>query len=177
MDPRTNERIPVSSSEESLDLILDGTKTDARKTGGRRVRACPVVALLALFVHMISSGCGIALSALIVRYGLDMVSTDILNLVARILVFAASCMGPFYVFMHLVAAREHFVRSQRNGTGQIFGNVSVAVAVLVMRLGLPVWIAAVVLSALLAAQKGFDVAKGFEGNVVWVQLIIASLAL
>lgn len=177
MEPRTNERIPVTSSEESLNNYLDGSKTDARKTGSRRLRACPVMALLALFVHMISSGCGIALSALIVRYGLDMTSAGILNLVARILLFAASCMGPFYVFMHLVAAREHYVRSLQNGTPQIFGYVSVAVAVLVMRLGLPIWIAAVVLSALVAAQKGFDTTLGFSGNVVWVQLGVAALAL
>lgn len=177
MEPRTTAQLPVTSSVESLDVSLHGNKRDARKKGGRRLRACPVVALLSLFVHMISSGCGIALSAVIVRFGLDMVSTGILNLVARILVFAASCMGPFYVFIHLVAAKEFYVKSLQNGKPQIFSNVSVAVAVLVMRLGLPVWIAAVVLSALVAVQKGFDEKLGFKGNVAWVQLGVASLAL
>lgn len=177
MDPRTNDRIPVTSSEESLDLSLDGTKTDARKTEGRRVRACPFVALLALFLHMLSSGCGITLSVLIVRYGLEVGPAGILNLVARIMLFAASCIGPFYVFMHLIAAREPYVRSRQSGTPQIFGYVSVAVAVLVMRIELPVWITTVVVSAVLAVQKGFDPALGFNGNLVWVQLIIASVAL
>lgn len=177
MEPRKNESISASTSEESLNLDLNGTKTSAQKTSSRRPRACPFLALLGLFLHLISSGCGIALSALVVQYGLDMTSSGTIALVARILLFAASCTGPFYVFMHLVASRENYVRSRQGGSQQIFGYVSVAVAVLVMRLGLPIWIATVTLSALAAVPTRFNLAAGFKGNLLWIQLGISSLAL
>lgn len=177
MESRNNEPISASTSAESLNLDFNGTKTSAPETRSRRPRACPLLSLLALFLHLISTGFGIALSALVVQYGLDMTSAGTLALVARILLFAASCMGPFYVFMHLVAARENHVKSRQGGGSQIFAHVSIAVAVLVMRLGLPIWIATVTLSALAAVPTRFDPAKGFKFNMLWIQLGVASLAL
>lgn len=179
MDPRTIELDPVASRESSLSLYLDndnGAKSKTKKVRTRQ-RACPILALLGLLVHMIACCCGATLSVLIVRFGLQVTSAGRRDLVARILLFVASCMGVFYVLMHLFAAREKYVRSHQNGTPQIYGYFTVAVAILVMRLVIPVWMGAVVLTALVAAHNGLDLSNGIQGNVVWVQLLIASVAL
>lgn len=177
MDPRTNEPIPVASREDSFILFLNDDTNKARAKSRARPRACPLTALLALTLHMISSGGGIALSVLVYLLKLQVTAAGNLDLVARILLFGASCMGPFYVIMHLFAAREHYVRSQQTGSPQIYGYFTAAVAVLVMRLGLPVWLGAVVISALVAAMKGLDLARGIRDNLVWVQLGIAALGM
>lgn len=190
MDRRTKELDPVASSEPPLGLYVDDddddvvvnndngtTSTTKRARTRTRRRACPIVAILGLLVHMTACCGGVALSVLIVRFGLQVTSAGRRDLVARILLFVASCMGLVYVVMHIFASREKYVRSHQNGTPQIYGYFSVAVAILMMRLVIPVWIGAVVLTALVAAHTGFHISDGIQGNVVWVQLLLASVAL
>lgn len=177
MDPRTNKRRSTATSEDSFVFYVNGgpptKKGDSQ--GKRRRRACPVLAFLGLLLHFLSAGCGVALSVIIVRFGLQVASAGAQDLVARILVFVASCMGIFYVLMHASAAREKYVRS--HGGSQFFRFFTVAVAFIIMRLEAPVWIAAVVMTALVAAQNGFVLDNGVQGNVIWIQLGIASLGL
>lgn len=177
MAPRTNERPSTANSEDSLALYLNGGSPPKNDSGQRkrRRRACPVLSLLGLLLHFLSAGCGVALSVIVVRFGLRVTSAGVQDLVGRILFFVASCMGLFYVLMHACAARETYVRSHVGA--QFFGFFSVAVAIIIMRLEAPVWIAAVVMSALVAAGKGFILEEGVQGNVIWIQLGIASLGL
>lgn len=178
MAPQTDEPLTAASSRNSL--IVDYSnggrwpRHNQRDKRSRR-RACPVIALLGLLIHLIISGSGVAISVLIVRFNLQVVAAGTFDLVARILLFVASCMSIFYVFMHAFSARENYIRS--HGSPQIFGYFTVALAVLIMRLGMPVWTGSLVLTALVAARKGFAVEEGFAGNLVWVQLGIASLGL
>lgn len=177
MATQNNEPLTTASSRASLVDYPDGgllSKYDQVSRRSRR-RACPVIALLGLLLHFAISGLGVAISVLVVQFNLQVVSAGSLDLVARILLFVASCMSIFYVLMHAFAAREHYVRS--HGSPQIFGYFTVAVAVLIMRIGVPVWIGSMVLTALVAANKGFNVEEGLRGNVVWIQLGIASLGL
>lgn len=177
MDQRTNRRSSTASSADSLVLYLNGGLPPPKgdRNGKRRRRACPVLAFLGLLLHFLTTGCGVALSVIIVRFGLQVTIAGTLDLVGRILVFVASCMGIFYVLMHACAAREKYVRN--HGSAQFFGFFTVAVAIIIMRLAFPVWIAAVVISALVAARKGFAVENGVQGNVIWIQLGIAGLGL
>lgn len=177
MDPRTNRRSSTASSADSLVLYLNGgpPPTNGDRTGKRRRRACPVLALLGLLLHFLTTGCGVAICVIIVRFGLQVTTAGTLDLVGRILVFVASCMGIFYVLMHACAAREKYIRS--HGNAHVFGFFTVAVAIIIMRLAVPVWIAAVVITALVAASKGFALENGVQGNVIWIQLGIACLGL
>lgn len=149
-------------------------KRDQHERHSRR-HACPIIALLGLLTHLVISGLGVAISVLVVHFHLEVIFAGTLDLVARILLFVASCMSIFYVLMHAFAAREHYVKG--HGSPQIFGYFSVAVAVLIARLSVPVWTGSVVFMALVAAQRGFNAMEGLKGNVVWVQLGIASLGL
>lgn len=178
MDPRTDERrLSTASSADSLVFYLNGGPPPKKVERGRkrRRRACPVLAFLGLLIHFLSAGCGVALSVIIVRFGLQVTSAGTQDIVGRILVFVASCMGLFYILMHAFAAREQYVRSHVGA--HLFNFFSVAVAMIIMRIALPVWIAAVVMSALVAANQGFAVEEGVQGNVIWIQLGIAALGL
>lgn len=174
MAPRTDEQGLTAGRKDSL---INYTNGEYGLEGGKRARrrACPILAVLGLLVHMVFSCLGVAMSVLIILYDLQVTSAGVLGLVARILLFAASCISVFYVIMHAFAAREDYVRSR--GGPQLYSFFTVAVTVMVMRLGVPVWIGAVALNALVAVQQGFDLSKGFRGNAVWVQLIISSAAL
>lgn len=177
MDRRTNERTSVASSEDSLVLYLNGGPPPKRgwKKAKQRRRACPVLAFLGLIVHFLAASCGVVISVLVVKFNLEVTSAGIHDIIARILVFVASCMGIFYVLMHAFAARENYVRS--HGSPQLYGYFTVGITVLVMRLKAPVWIASIVMTSLVAVKNGFDVKKGIKGNAIWVQLGIASLGL
>ncbi|KAJ4388551.1 hypothetical protein N0V93_006009 [Gnomoniopsis smithogilvyi] len=177
MATQNDEPLITASSRASLADYPDGeafSKQEEREKRSRR-RACPIIALLGLLIHLIISGSGVAVSVLVVHFNLQVSSAGTFDLVARVLLFVASCMGIFYVLMHAFAAREHYIRT--HGSPQIFGYFTVAVAVLIMRLGVPVWMGSVVLTSIVASIQGFHVVTGLEGNVVWIQLAITSLGL
>lgn len=177
MATQKDEPIITASSRASVVDYTDGESLpqDGQTSKRTRWRACPITALLSLILVLIIAGSGVAISVLIVHFNLQVFSAGTFDLVARVLLFVASCMSIFYVFMHGFAAREHYVRS--HGSPQIFGFFTVAVAVLIMRLGVPVWTGSVVMTAYVAAMKGFDIAQGVKGNIVWIQLIISSLGM
>ncbi|KAG6356328.1 hypothetical protein INS49_015716 [Diaporthe citri] len=172
MDPRRNERISTASNDDSI-LQYVNDKKSGRK---RRRRACPILILLALVIHFLASGCGITISVLVVRFGLETSVAGRQDLVSRILLFVSSCIGNVYMLMHIFASREKYVRSLQNGSPQIHGYFFAAVSFLIARLSLPVWIATVVMNALVAAMVGFNLQNGLKANVVWIQLLIATVA-
>lgn len=175
MATKHDEPITTASSRASQVDYTDRGSLPKHDQSSKRARrhACPIAALFSLILLLIISGSGVAISVLIVHFNLQVFSAGTFDLVARVLLFVASCMSIFYVFMHIFAAREHYVRS--HGSPQIFGFFTVAVAVLIMRLGVPVWTGSVVLTAYVAVMKGFDIAQGVNGNIVWIQLGISSL--
>ncbi|KAJ4406787.1 hypothetical protein N0V82_010053 [Gnomoniopsis sp. IMI 355080] len=176
MATQNNEPLTAISSRASLVDDPEGDALSKQKQDKRsRRRACPIIALLGLLVHLTISVSGAAVSVLVVHFNLQAFSAGIFDLVARVLLFVASCMSIFYVLMHAFAARENYIRS--HGSPQIFGYFTVAVAVLVMRLGVPVWLGSVALTAVVAAMKGFSIVEGLKGNIVWIQLAISSLGL
>ncbi|KAJ0114974.1 hypothetical protein J7T55_001381 [Diaporthe amygdali] len=173
MDPRNNERISTASNEDSILQYANDKKSGTK----RRRRACPILILLALVIHLLSSGCGITISVLVVRFGLETSIAGRQDLVSRILLFVSSCIGNVYILMHVFASREKYVRSLQNGSPQIHGYFFAAMSVLIARLSVPVWIATVVMNAIVAAMVGFNLGRGLKANVVWIQLLIASVAL
>lgn len=177
MATKNDEPINTASSRVSLVDYTDGGSLPEYDQPSKRARrrACPITALLSLLLLLIISGSGVAISVLIVHFNLQVFSAGTSDLVARVLLFVASCMSIFYFLMHVFAAREHYVRS--HGSPQIFGFFTVAVAVLIMRLGVPVWTGSVVLTAYVAVMQGFDIAQGVKGNIVWIQLVISLLGM
>ncbi|KAL1871114.1 hypothetical protein Daus18300_004859 [Diaporthe australafricana] len=171
MDPRRNERISIASNGDSIRQYVNEKKSSSK----RRRRACPILILLALVVHFLASGCGITISVLVVRYGLETSIAGRQDLVSRILLFVSSCIGNVYILMHIFAAREKYVRSLQNGSPQVHGYFFAAMSVLIARLSLPVWIATVVMNAIVAAMIGLNLGNGLKANVVWIQLLIASV--
>lgn len=182
MDHHRNAPRSTTSSRDSLIDYLNGGQPPTRTlsaAGARRSRwrACPVVSLIVLLTHLIVSGAGVALSVLVIHFGLQVhAAVGASDVVARILLFSASCMGFSYVCMHALAAREKYVRG-RHTSPHIFRFFAVGVAVLLMRFGVLVWAGAAASTALVVARKGVDLAEGIRGNVVWVQLGIAALGL
>ncbi|KAI7783446.1 hypothetical protein LA080_011793 [Diaporthe eres] len=173
MDPRSNQRISTASNDDSI-LQYVNDKKSGRK---RRRRACPILILLALVIHFLACGCGITISVLVVRFGLETSIAGRQDLVSRILLFVSSCIGNVYILMHIFASRGKYVRSLQNGSPQIHGYFFAAVSFLIARLSLPVWIATVVMNALVAAMVGFNLQNGLKANVVWIQLLIATVGL
>lgn len=173
---KTKNQLTTTTTRDSLISSRNGGQPPKKRASKRpRPRSRPVAGLLGLLAHLLIAGSGVALSVLIVHFNLQVIATGPSDLIARILLFTASCMGVLYALLHVCAARAPYVR--KRAAPQVFGYFSVSVAVLLTRLGGPVWAAAVVLTALVAAQKGFDVAEGITGNVVWVQVGITSLGL
>lgn len=176
MAPQINEHIHATTTKDSLIDYLNGGKSPTIRAIKRsRRRACPVISLLGLLAHLVISGLGVAISVLAIYYHLQVASAGSVDLVARITLLAASCMGLLYALMHVCAAREHYIRS--HATPQTYGYFTVAVAVLIMRLGLPVWAVSAVLTAVVARENGFHAAEGITSNALWVQLVIACLGL
>lgn len=173
MDPRSNERISTASNDDSILQYVNDKKSGTKK----RRRACPILILLALVIHFLASGCGITISVLVVRFGLETSVAGRQDLVSRILLFVSSCVGNVYILMHIFASREKYVRSLQKGSPQIHGYFFAAVSFLIARLSLPVWIATVVMNAIVAAMIGFNLQRGVKANVVWIQLLIATVAL
>lgn len=171
MDPR-NDKDNGLALTESASLYLEQRPRRRRRT---RHDSCPILLLLAILSHLVFCGAAIAVSVLVVCYSLQETDETVLGLVARILFFVASCVGVVYVFMHVCAARETFVRSQ--GTSHLYGRFTVTVAILIMRLGLPLWASAVGTTAVVAKQKGLDLRLGIKGNFIWIQLAAAVLGL
>ncbi|KAG8161189.1 hypothetical protein KVR01_009453 [Diaporthe batatas] len=173
MDPRSNERISTASNDDSILQYVNDRRSGTKK----RRRACPILILLALVIHFLAAGCGITISVLVVRFGLETSVAERQDLVSRILLFVSSCVGNVYILMHIFASREKYVRSLQNGSPQIHGYFFAAVSFLIARLSLPVWIATVVMNALVAAMIGFNLQRGVKTNVAWIQLLIATVGL
>lgn len=187
MDPHLHEhnRLAATTSRDSLIDYLNGGQPPTKRMTDRsqnrksrpqrRRRACPIPSLLVLITYLLICASGTTVTVLVSKFDLQVRAAGTLDTVARILLFVSCNGGYLYVLTHLFAARDHYIRSQ--ATPEIFGFLAVSVAVLIQRLGVPVWTGAVVTTALVAEVKGFNLAEGITGNVVWIQLGIASLGL
>jgi hypothetical protein len=153
-------------------IIISGPDPPRATTPAPQRRNHPVLALLSVTLLFLASSFGVAVSVVVQQLGLQTDGDG----AARLVLFIASCAGVLYVLLHLIAARRGTPRYY--GSPQIYGEYLYSLALLLLRLGIPVWIAAVVLTALRAAKQGFvDLENRFDGNVVWWNLLASILAL
>ena len=169
MAPKSNEPISFDSDRES---IIPDAATEFRGNG-RKARRFPFLSFLSVLLVFLSSGSGIALFAVISALNLESPG----DFASRILLLVASCMSIVYVCLHLLASRKTYVKNHGSRSPQIYGHYVVALALLLARLTLPVWIAAVVTTAVVAANTGMDTSRGISGNVPWLNLLASVSAL
>ncbi|OAA64709.1 hypothetical protein SPI_03356 [Niveomyces insectorum RCEF 264] len=144
----------------------------------------PAVVLVALLVLFLAAAAGVAFSVLDVVLHLH---EDARSNPSRLVVFAASIVSVTYVGLHGAAARTHFTSvSSRDGSSRLarwlYGGrsstVLVASALLLARLILVAWIAAVVLTSLLIAQViGLSLTATVPDQAIYLNLIIGVVSL
>jgi hypothetical protein len=132
-----------------------------------------ISSLTLLAIVFLSAGSGIAFSVIVALYELQ--SDGNLDIPSRIVLFAASCIGVIYVLVHITASSRVYARG--DGASQVIGQLAVTLAFILAWLSVLTWIGAVVMMALVAAGTGWDVARGVEGNMPWIGLLICAVAL
>ncbi|KAH9883477.1 hypothetical protein F4778DRAFT_659776 [Xylariomycetidae sp. FL2044] len=142
-------------------------------------RRHPSIILAALLCLFLSSAGGIALAVILVLEPAEVQAACL----ARDLILVAAGIALLYIILHIRGARKDYTRmvSHRGWQGgmkanpmagppQIYGNYLHASALLVARLGIAVWIAALVATAVMIA-KAVPFA-GFPGKVPFLNLLI-----
>lgn len=162
---------PISYEVSRDSIIADVTESSQSRQP--KPRRFPFLSLLSLLLVLLSSGSGIALFVVIALLKLKSPG----DFASRILVLVASCMSIIYVVLHLIASRKTYIKNHGSRSPQIYGHYVVALALLLARLSLPVWIAAVVTTAVIAAKTGLDASRGIQGNVPWLNLLASVSAL
>lgn len=132
----------------------------------------PSIALAALLTLFLSSGAGIAFSVVSLLYSLRVAG----DLPSRLLVFSASVVGIIYVVIHIWASRTHYTVTQ-HGPPWLYGNNLHTCAILLSRLGLAGWIAAIVLTSLLTAEIGISLAASLADQTIYLNIVICAVAL
>ncbi|KAL8288920.1 hypothetical protein RB597_000821 [Gaeumannomyces tritici] len=178
------EELAHSGDRQTLSPSSDSTALDSpikddlefqgqREHGGRTLPAITLVALAGLFL---SSATGIIFFAL---GGLQSIIARSNELPSRVVVLVACAMGALYSLIHLWAARTAY-RKKEHGSPQMYGNYVHAAGLLLIRLSFPIWITAIVTSALAAARIGLDVSGPFRvesSQTVFVNLLVSTTGL
>ncbi|KAK7912058.1 hypothetical protein PG985_014539 [Apiospora marii] len=143
-----------------------------KKAQGRRKR--PFFMLIAVILLFLVSGGGVALSILLF---INPVEAEGIRL-ARDLVLVASGMSLLYTAIHVRGAFSNYVNDAPHIPPHFRGEYVHASALIVARLGIPVWIAAAVATALLISKSEHPL--GIFGNQIpypLLDLIICVVAL
>ncbi|KAK3937762.1 hypothetical protein QBC46DRAFT_356413 [Diplogelasinospora grovesii] len=164
----------ATSSNDRIGSPTSAASADGRAKERRKFRVYASISLLFVIILFLSSGTGIALSVIVIVFKPPSPGGN-LSLPSRTLLFAASCMSLLYVLFHVLAARKPYHKG--HGPPQSYGQYVVALALLLARLGIPIWIASVVLAAIIAAGLGLNVARGLVGNIPWLNLLVSVSAL
>ncbi|KAI1376555.1 hypothetical protein F4677DRAFT_81451 [Hypoxylon crocopeplum] len=125
----------------------------------------PSVLLVALIFLFLSSAGGIALAIVLILQPVEIQAACI----ARDLILFASGMALFYICLHIRGAGKDYRRSGP-GPPQIYGDYLLASALLVARLGIAVWIAALVATAVMIAKA--VPTGGLAGTAPYLNLVI-----
>ncbi|KAI2603674.1 hypothetical protein GGR54DRAFT_457472 [Hypoxylon sp. NC1633] len=128
---------------------------------GRR----PSVLLVALVLLFLSSAGGITLAIILMVQPAEVQTACI----ARDLILFSGCIALFYICLHVRGARKD-IRRRGPGPPQIYGDYLHASALLVARLGIAVWIAALIATAVMIA-KGVPMG-GLAGVTPYLNLVI-----
>ncbi|KAI1640594.1 hypothetical protein F4809DRAFT_662836 [Biscogniauxia mediterranea] len=125
----------------------------------------PSVILAALICLFLSAAGGLALAVVLIVHPLEIEATCL----PRDLILFASCMSLLYTGLHIRGARKDYVR---NGPAppQSYGNYLHASALLIARLSIAVWIAALIATAVVIS-KALRL-EGFAGKVPFLDLLI-----
>ncbi|KAI0108574.1 hypothetical protein GGR51DRAFT_570346 [Nemania sp. FL0031] len=156
----------TSSSEAHAQLLYESLE---QYNQGRKRRR-PSVILGALIVLFLSSACGIILAIVLMA---KVAATEAVCLSRDLLLFAG-VMSLLYICLHIRGARKNYKRVGP-GPPQIYGNYLHASALLVARLGIVVWITALVATAIMIARA--IPLEGFLGKVPILNLLICIGAL
>ncbi|KAI1487803.1 hypothetical protein F5X96DRAFT_123868 [Biscogniauxia mediterranea] len=125
----------------------------------------PSVILAALICLFLSAAGGLALAVVLIVHPLEIEATCL----PRDLILFASCMSLLYTGLHIRGARKDYVRTGP-APPQSYGNYLHASALLVARLGIAVWIAALIATAVVIS-KALHL-EGFAGKVPFLDLLI-----
>jgi hypothetical protein len=110
-------------------------------------RNWPAVILAALVVLFVSSGAGIALAVVLMLNPVEALGACL----SRDLILFGAGISLLYICVHIKGALQGYTRTE-TGPPQIFGNYLHATALLIARLSIGVWIAALVSTAIMIAK-------------------------
>jgi hypothetical protein len=128
-------------------------------------RRRPSVILAALLILFLSSAGGIALAIVLM---VDVVEIEASCLSRDLILFAAS-MSLLYICLHVRGARKDYKREEP-GPPQIYGHYLHASALVVARLCVGTWVAALIATAIMIARAiPFE---GLSGKVPFLNLLI-----
>ncbi|KAI1191031.1 hypothetical protein F5B17DRAFT_426912 [Nemania serpens] len=152
----------ASSSEAHARLLYESLENYNREQKRRRR---PSVILGALLVLFFSSACGITLAFVLMAKVVEVEAACL----SRDLILFAGIMSLIYLCLHIRGARRDYTR-EGPGPPQIYGHYLHASALLFARLGIIVWIAALVATAILIARS--TPLEGFAGKVPILNLLL-----
>ncbi|KAI3321684.1 hypothetical protein HD806DRAFT_523659 [Xylariaceae sp. AK1471] len=133
-------------------------------------RRRPSVILAALLVLFLSSAGGISLAVVLM---VKVVEIEAACLSRDLILFAAS-ISLLYICLHIRGARKDYKR-EGQGPPQVYGHYLHASALVVARLGIGTWIAALVATAIMIARA--IPFKGLSGKVPFLNLLICTGAI
>ncbi|KAI1111916.1 hypothetical protein F5Y14DRAFT_286661 [Nemania sp. NC0429] len=157
----------ASSSEAHARLLYESLEQFNREQ--KRSRR-PSIVLAALIVLLLSSVLGITLAFVLMAKVVDVEAACL----SRDLVLFAGILSLVYMCLHIKGARRDYTR-EGPGPPQIYGHYLHASALLFARLGILVWIAALVATAILIARP--VPLEGFAGNVPILNLLLCIFAI
>ncbi|KAK8079132.1 adenosylmethionine decarboxylase [Apiospora phragmitis] len=155
-----------------LNASLEEFSQQKEKAAGRRKR--PIFMLVAVLVMFLVSGGGVALAVL---HFVNPIEAEGIRLACD-LVLVASGMSLLYTAIHVRGAFSNYVNDAPHIPPHFRGEYVHASALIVARLGIPVWIAAAVATALLISKSEHPL--GIFGNQIpypLIDLIICVVAL
>jgi hypothetical protein len=158
----------LSSPSEANAQVLYESLEQYNAKQKRRKR--PSIILAALLVLFLSSAGGISLAVVLM---VKVVEIEAACLSRDLILFAAS-LTLLYICLHVKGARKDYKR-EGPGPPQIYGHYLHASALLVARLGIGTWIAALVATAIMIARA--IPFQGISGKVPILNLLICTGAL
>ncbi|KAI1390778.1 uncharacterized protein F4822DRAFT_163102 [Hypoxylon trugodes] len=138
--------------------------------GEQKRRRRPSVLLAALLVLFLSSAAGITIAVVLMLQPIEVQSACI----ARDLVLFASSIAMLYICIHIRGSRRNYIR-KGPGPPQTYGNYLHASALLFARLGIAVWVAALVATNVMIAKVTTSV--GIAKVAPYLDLAVCILAI
>ncbi|KAI1100253.1 hypothetical protein F4804DRAFT_344866 [Jackrogersella minutella] len=158
----------ASSVDENHARLLYSSLEQYNKERKRRKR--PSVLLAALISLFLSSAGGITLAIVLILQPVEVQTACI----ARDLVLFAASLALLYICLHLRGARKDY-RRRGNGPPQIYGEYLHASALLLARIGIAVWVAALVATSVMIAKP--TPSTGLAKTAPYLDLVICIGAL